>query len=380
VPWDVIVVGAGPGGCAAAYFMAQAGLRVVLIERRMYPVEKLCGEFWSPEGVNILRQMGLQACLEEFPRLDQVEVSAASGQVWGYGLSQPGMGGTRYRLDPILVDRCRQVGVEVRLGTRVRSITGDLQAGFCLDTQNDLGAEQWNCRVAVIAYGKQERLRDHDAGPAKSLKPGFVGLKLHIDGELKGAAIQLHAFPGGYAGLGRVEGGRFNLCLLVEGETFRAHGANRTVLGNEMMNCNQLLHSRLSGFSLDWKKAIAVGNLRFGIRHWSQGQIPYVGDAAAAVTPLCGDGMAMALEGGSLLAPLVRSFCARQLEASEFLRRYHLSCRRTFAARLRWGMLLQTVLLRPALASPCLALLAKMPSLGRYLVERTRGSVATPRV
>ena len=88
---DVLVVGAGPGGCAAAYALRQAGWQVMLAERRHYPVDKLCGEFLSPEGLQSLEQMGLGAATATFPPIGEVLVSSASGHCWQVPLPVAGL-------------------------------------------------------------------------------------------------------------------------------------------------------------------------------------------------------------------------------------------------------------------------------------------------
>ena len=62
---DAVVVGAGPGGCAAAWHLRRLGWQVLLIERRQYPSDKLCGEFLSYDGVACLQEMELEVELEK---------------------------------------------------------------------------------------------------------------------------------------------------------------------------------------------------------------------------------------------------------------------------------------------------------------------------
>ncbi|WP_239308494.1 MULTISPECIES: FAD-dependent oxidoreductase, partial [unclassified Frankia] len=56
---DVIVVGAGPGGSAAAYHLARTGLDVVLLEKTSFPREKVCGDGLTPRAVRSLIEMGI---------------------------------------------------------------------------------------------------------------------------------------------------------------------------------------------------------------------------------------------------------------------------------------------------------------------------------
>ena len=82
---DVVVVGAGPSGSAAAYWMAQAGLDVALVEKSRFPREKVCGDGLTPRGTRALLDMG-------------VDVSEEAGWLHNKGLRVVG-GGLRLHLD-----------------------------------------------------------------------------------------------------------------------------------------------------------------------------------------------------------------------------------------------------------------------------------------
>ena len=82
---DVIVVGAGPSGSAAAYWMATAGLDVLLLEKTSFPREKVCGDGLTPRGTRALIDMG-------------IDVSEEAGWLHNKGLRVIG-GGMRLELD-----------------------------------------------------------------------------------------------------------------------------------------------------------------------------------------------------------------------------------------------------------------------------------------
>ena len=69
-PYDVLVVGAGPAGAACAYWLAERGRRVLLVEKKRFPREKTCGDGLTPRAVRQLHDMGLAAPLAEFHRYE----------------------------------------------------------------------------------------------------------------------------------------------------------------------------------------------------------------------------------------------------------------------------------------------------------------------
>ena len=76
---DVIVVGAGPSGATTAYYLAQAGLDVLLLEKARFPREKVCGDGLTPRAVKTLVAMG-------------VDVGPGSGWLRNKGLRVIGAG------------------------------------------------------------------------------------------------------------------------------------------------------------------------------------------------------------------------------------------------------------------------------------------------
>lgn len=67
---DVLVIGAGPAGAAAGYWLAKEGLDVVMIDKRVFPRDKTCGDGLTPRAVKQINDMGLGDQLSQFHRYD----------------------------------------------------------------------------------------------------------------------------------------------------------------------------------------------------------------------------------------------------------------------------------------------------------------------
>ena len=74
--YDVVVVGGGPAGSAAAYWLAKAGHDVLIVEKKVFPREKTCGDGLTPRAVHQLLQMGLGEQLSRFHRFDGLRAVA----------------------------------------------------------------------------------------------------------------------------------------------------------------------------------------------------------------------------------------------------------------------------------------------------------------
>ena len=118
--WDVVVVGAGPAGALAAHGLARRGVRVLLVEQRLFPRWKVCGACLSPQALAALEAAGL------------AELVAAQGghalrrlQLGVSGLVSPialgsGQALSRARLDQALLEAAEAAGARVLTGTRAR--------------------------------------------------------------------------------------------------------------------------------------------------------------------------------------------------------------------------------------------------------------------
>lgn len=335
----VAVVGGGPAGSSAAAFLARAGHEVTLFERQFVPRERVCGEFVSGEALPIL--VGLGVSPGGWP-IRRARVFDTKGRCLEAPLpGDGGVGWERLELDPLLRAAAAKAGV--------RTVARDVKR---LDARS-VDGEAFD--AVVDATGRFGLSRGAGAPVA-----GF-GYRAAFEGPVPDDAVELHLFRGGYAGLSGVAPGRANLCLLAPRRMARRHGGDLDALLASVLDASPSLRARLafsrraSGWSVTgWPRA------RFGGCH-ARG-IWYAGDAAGTVAPLGGEGIAMALRGGALLAD---SF-ARGPNP------YELAWHAEFAGRMRWCRLLSAVAVRPLVSRAALALLTRAPRLARALVHATR--------
>jgi len=388
-PYDVAVVGGGPAGSSAAIHLALGGVRVVLLETRAYPHDKLCGEFLSPECAGLLDQMGLNPALRGLgPALiEMAYLTAPDGAAWQSRLPGTALGVTRRALDQALSQRAQTLGVALRTGTTVTHIEGRLARGFHLSTQGAGGAVV-QARAVVAAHGRRGSLDRALARRFLRQPQPFVALKTHFAGPPLPGRIELHGFPGGYCGLSEVERGTApsgratNVCLLVREAAFRRVGVARAERGpapervpafiHWMRSQNPRLEAWLSqAVQLD-EPWLSIAQVPFGPKRAVVNDVLMTGDAAGLITPLAGDGIAMALRGGQMAAAHLLAFLSGSQSAADVCQGYARDWQRRFAGRVRLGRLLQVAMLRPRLLGLGLRLLNAAPGMGEYVVTHTR--------
>lgn len=417
-PPDFLIIGAGPAGCAAAILLARRGLRVLVLDKARFPREKLCGEFLSPEGVASLDRLGLLPALRAAGAepVTGTLVSAASGQFVTapfeglHGLPPEGMALRRLTMDALLVEAARRAGAEVIEGAHVEAPMIDEGPSASLPRQGSgqvatsrvVGAlarrspdgpiESFHATRVLAADGRMTRF----ARPTHEAIGHCCAFKSHFHGPPPlDHRVELHAFPGGYCGLVRVDGGRTNCCFLIDAAAARETRGDADALMRAHLFKNPLLQQRLGAAErcADW---VATGPLDYAVREPVADGVLLLGDAAGIIDPFCGDGMAMALHSAEIAASLLTSGRAGPTgwegpsgpdsegiaggsplphqgdRLGTFAERYRRCWRREFTRRLRVARWLRRALLTPWLTEALVAGLRPFPSGVRYLVRATR--------
>ncbi len=290
---EVLILGGGVAGCAAAIALARKGRSVTLIEREPTPRHKVCGEFLSGEALEDLHALGI-----DVPSLGAVPVDyvrlAAARRAAEAPLPFPAASLTRKALDTALIAEAVAVGVRVEQGRSVHSLNRTT-ANSWQATLDDGTTRQ--APTAFLATGKHDvrghtRPRDPEQWIAFKM---YYRLTPAQTAELSRAS-ELMLYPGGYGGIQPVEGGVANLCCVVQ-QRYLPRGANRwqSFLAKIQQDCPHLA-MRLAGAEPLLAKPIAVTHIPYGyIRRKTEDGLYCIGDQAAVIPSFTGDGISIAL-------------------------------------------------------------------------------------
>lgn len=181
--WDVAVIGGGVAGSAAAALLARHGLRVVLFDKGRFPRQKVCGEFLSPEGAEVLQRVGVwpQIRLHNPPTIHSLALTAGGGEA-RRKLPVPGWGVSRWLLDDALWRHAQGVGAATHDRATVTRVEGDLQRGFSLTVRQAGAPSTVQSRVILCATGRQGQPWVQRRAPDVGVTRRFVGIKAHFRG------------------------------------------------------------------------------------------------------------------------------------------------------------------------------------------------------
>lgn len=367
--YDVVVIGGGPAGATAAWHLASHGIRVALLDKDRFPRHVVCGEFMSPESARALAKLGVfEEVREAGARIVRSAcITASDGQIASSDLEAPGLAVSRYALDQVLMENARRAGADVRQGTAAKDVTGDLNAGFAVQTDDG----EIRAHVVIGAFGKRSVIDRALQRPFFERRTSYVGVKQHFAETTCGDAVELHGFDGGYCGLVSIEGGRMNACGLVRADVLKTVGPRDAIRG--LQSLNPILATRLANVEPAMGRPIAISQVSFAFKDVMHRDICMIGDAAGLITPLCGDGVAMALDGGERAAGLVRAFLLSDLGTEEFRNQYRQRWKQQFARRMKVGRMLNRAFLLDGVTRYGIRALRRTPAITRWMIRATRG-------
>ena len=183
----------------------------------------------------------------------------------------------------------------------------------------------------------------------------------------------LHAFPGGYCGLSMIETGQVNLCWI--GHEKILNGSTDRNLPDALYE-NPVLRDRLANMTINPAVKHRLGQISFELKGNFDGDICMIGDTAGMITPLCGDGMAMALRTAEIAVPMVNDYLQGTLSAERFKSNYRDTWQREFRLRLQLGRLMHSAFIQPQVAQVSVSICRSFPIIGNWLIKNTRGSAS----
>jgi flavin-dependent dehydrogenase len=365
--WDAIVIGAGPAGSLAAYLLARAQVKVLLVERKLLPRPKVCGGCLNAHALAALERAGLADRVRARGAMPLHRIRLHQRTRMATLDLPPGLAVSRSALDAELAAAAVEAGCVLMSETSALVVPeghgcgGDGRRRVMLQQRHG-GSVMASARAIVAADGLAHRALRECPSFIDRVSPAS---RIGVGGEGEAGAVAVE--PGcitmavgrrGYVGAVVLETGRVNVAAAVDPEFLKAQpstaSAVRVILSEAGVGYGAALDA------IDWLGTVPLS------RRLSRPAAPgifVVGDAAGYVEPFTGEGMAWAFAGAEAVVPFVtRAVDAPAPGLDEAWARAYAA---TIGRQQRWCRAAARVLRMPALVTPLLVLLRGQPRLAR---------------
>ncbi|MGF7049838.1 flavin-dependent dehydrogenase [Paenibacillus sp. DS2015] len=373
---DAVVVGGGIAGCSLAKQLADLGWETMLLDRQVFPRHKACGEFLSPESLEMLSKLGLDSVMESL----QPQLISKARLVFEHGdlieVPLPGLawGISRYKLDAALHEAIVQGGVVVRTGMTVISIKQH-DDGYEVQMKQRGEVEVIQARTVYAAWGSHRHANifvEPYPLDSNTSKQSYVGIKSHYAGMDSELVTELYFVKGGYVGISPVENGYSNVAALLDMEVVKGAGTTVPAILEAASRANPQLVERMKHAVPIEATQVSIAPVHLSLHPLAWHVIPHLGDAAVVIPPLCGDGMSIALRSSFLCCALANKYLRGEISRTFWQEEYTQAMNREFAGLIRRGRLAHTLCSMPSVTRWFPSAVRFCPPLGKVLVKATR--------
>ena len=371
--YDVAIVGGGLAGLALSIQLIRQGHIVILFEKEQYPFHKVCGEYISLESWDFLNDLGVDLDGINVPIITKLQVTSVNGKMLEQSLPLGGFGISRYRLDNTLAQIAKNEGVIVMENTKVKDIVF-LDEEFIVDTSQ----QQYHAKMVAGSFGKRSNIDIKWKRPftnaSKNKLNNYIGVKYHIKTDFPADTIALHNFKNGYCGIVKIEDDNYNLCYLTTANNLQKSKGDIKEMERHILSQNPHLKKIFTENKIINDNPLTISQISFDKKSQVENHVLMIGDAAGMITPLCGNGMSMALHGSKIAAIYIHDFLHAKITRAEMEQQYTLQWNQQFANRLKMGRRIQRLFGSKKLTNFFLAITKPFPKLINYLVKQTHGN------
>jgi len=370
--YDCAIIGGGLAGLSLSIQLAKAEYKVVLFEKENYPFHKVCGEYISLESWNFLEQLGLPLSKMNLPLIKKLIVSSPNGKKIESPLNPGGFGISRFKLDYELAKIARLSGVEILEETKVNDVIYE-------DHVFTISTSSFSPQTKIVAgtFGKRSNLDVKWSRDFIKQKPNklnnYIGVKYHVQSTHPVDTIALHNFKNGYCGISKIEEDKYCLCYLTTAKNLKANNNSISKMEKNVLQQNPFLKQIFSESNFLYQSPATISQISFDKKTHMENHVLMIGDAAGMITPLCGNGMSMALHGSKIAFESIDAFLKNKINSVELENQYAKNWNGAFSKRLRNGRLIQSLFGKEWVTNLFLSSIKHFPFLIRKLIRSTHG-------
>jgi geranylgeranyl reductase family protein len=383
--FDVVVVGAGPGGSATAAFLAERGLQVALVDRAAFPRPKPCAEYLSPEAGRILERLGVLTTVQmQAQQLAGMTVVSPAGRRFTgrfsgatpyRGFSDHGLALPRAILDAELVRIAASKGAHVMQRTRLEQL-GAANGRRTVEVRDDAGRYTLTARLVVGADGLNSRVAEQ-LGLSRRGRRRRVAFVAHASGvHGMGDLGEMHVGRGAYVGLASVGADLTNVAVVLDASRPIPGSSARERFDAGLARFPEIAE-RLHGAEVVGP-ILAAGPFARTTSRATADRVVLVGDAADFYDPFTGEGVFAALRGAELVVEHIAGLLEHDTLSSGTLAVYDRARHRQFRGKWLNERAIAFAIDRPALFDRIADRLGRRAGMADLLVGVT-GDFVPPR-
>lgn len=368
---DCTIIGGGLAGLTLGVQLAKKGIAVALFEKETYPFHKVCGEYISMESWDFIESCNIPLSQLNLPKISKLKVSSPDGNFLTHQLGLGGFGISRYKLDNMLAEECKNMGVNIYQNTKVNSIEFENEE-FIIETS----VGNFKSKIVIGSHGKRSnidiKLKRNFITKAQPASRNYIGVKYHISLPFPNDTIELHNFENGYCGISKVDGDRLCLCYLTTAQNLQKYGSIKQMEQNILMK-NPFLKDYFSNAHFLYSEPLSISQINFSSKSCIENHIIMCGDSAGLIAPLCGNGMSIAMHSSKILSDLIPLFIKSEISRDEMEEKYQKQWNSQFKTRLTVGRLIQYSFGKAFLTNLVINILKPFPRIINGLVSLTHG-------
>ena len=369
---DVAIIGGGLAGLTLSIQCADEGYHIILLEKETYPFHKVCGEYISLESYSFLEQLGLTLKEFDVPIIKKLQLTDVRGKLYKFDLDLGGFGISRYKLDNALYEIAIAKGVHVLTGIKVVDVNFDNDV-FTIHTTNG----NFISKIAAGTFGKRSNLDIKWKRNFITQKPdklnNYIGVKYHIKYSFEKENIALHNFYNGYCGISNIEENKCCFCYLTTASNLKENNNSVAQMEKNVLWKNPVLKEIFNKAKFLYNEPLVISQISFSKKEQVENHVLMIGDSAGLITPLCGNGMSMAMHAGKLAFENIQAFLEQKISRQQMEQLYINQWQQHFNKRLFMGRTVQTLFGNNTTTSLFLKIMHNMPWLANKLIRSTHG-------
>ncbi len=370
--YDVVIIGGGLAGLSLAILLGKKKYKVLVLEKETYPRHKVCGEYISMESKPFLKSLGIPVDNMHLPVINKLQVTDTRGNELNAQLPQGGFGISRYKLDAALAALAQETGATLLTKTKADDVQWE-DGLFTVKAKDRVYA----AKVVCGSWGKRSNIdvkwhRPFIAEKNNALN-NYIAVKYHISYPWPDDVVGLHNFPNGYCGISQVEDGKTCICYLTTAASLHKSGNDLKKLEQQVVMQNPVLYKVFTDAEFLYDAPVTISQISFEKKAQMEQHVLLLGDAAGMITPLCGNGMSMALHAAKIAGGFVDDFLQGRITRIEMEKSYITKWHNIFSKRITLGRFVQNNFGKGWITSAFLKTAIVLPFVKRALINGTSG-------